>query len=100
MLRPIKNNIIFAFIDDINGKSIVSKMQNGIIRVANVTEQNVPRWGKVLAIGEAVVPEISVGKYVLIEPLMWTTGAEIDDIRVWKTDDSKVMAIADEPLYE
>ena len=53
------------------------------------------RWGKVLALGSEVIPDITLDTYILVEPMMWTEKVMLDDLPIWQTDDEKILAITD-----
>lgn len=94
---PIKNNVLFQFLDEISGpkrKFTDRKTEGGIILPVLDSGQKSPRWGKVLAAGPEA--DVKVGEYVLIETLMWSNGTQVDGVKLWKTDDSKVMLVTND----
>jgi len=97
-IRPLNNNIMFQFLEQTGGKKGVFQEDaraSGIIIVASNDKQKVHRWAEVLAVGpkvDGVVP----GDFILIEALMWMEGTEVDGVRMWKTDDSKVLAVTND----
>jgi len=94
MIRPLRNHIVFAFYDEVTSKGTFrSTTESGIIVVNNTEAAKEARWGKVLAIGPEVESDITVGTDILIEPLMWTLGVDVDGVRIWRTDSSKVLAV-------
>lgn len=94
-LTPIYDVILFQFIDETSGtkRGFTDVTKSGIIIHQATSLQKVARWGKVLAAGpdSAVEP----GQYVLIEALQWTLRSEVDGHPVWKTDDSRILAVVD-----
>jgi len=99
-LRPLGKNIIFQFLDEITGSkgALVSRPTASgiIIPHTAASQQKLPRWGKVVAVGPDV-DGIVAGEYILIEPLMWTFGAKLNDKeKVWKTDETKVLLVTDD----
>lgn len=97
-IMPLKNNIMFEFLDETGGAKgkFTDRRygETGIIIPTLDSSQKLPRWGRVLAVGpEATVVE---GEYILIEALMWTYGTEVDGVKMWKTDDSKVLMVTDD----
>lgn len=95
-LYPLLNGILFVFNEQLeqgkfveyHGKVYVGKSDDSSIKNA--------RWGKVIAIGPDVKDDgIKVGKHILIEPLAWTKGLEYDGIKIWRTDESRVMAVSE-----
>lgn len=98
-LRPLKNNIIFQFVDGhtvVRGKMFFEERAGPII-IPKIFDQSVksPRWGVVLAVGPEVDAEIKVGSNILIEPLMWTHGVRLNGELHWRTNSKSVMALRD-----
>lgn len=97
-LRPLNNTILFSFIDDSAGGMFISKTHSGIL-LSQVPKdfdaQRTPRWGRALAIGPKV-NDVRIGDLILIEGLQWTEGFKYDEVRIWKTDEEKVMAITND----
>lgn len=99
-VRPLKNNVIFKFLDETTGKKgsfVDRQLASGIILPgAQVSRQKVHRWGLVVAAG----PEadgLNPGDYILIESMMWMEGVKLaDGEKVWKTDSSKVLAVTND----
>ena len=96
-LRPLRNNIIFRFLEKTEGSkgAFNERTSSGIIIPLTQSTQKAHRWAEVLAVGplvDGVVP----GDYILIEALMWMEGVKYDDGKVWKTDDSKVLAVTND----
>ncbi len=99
-LRPLGNNVMFKFLDETVGKVgafIETYQKLGIIIPATKSTQKVARWGQVVALGpEAEASGLKVGDYILIEALMWMEGVKFDGGKIWKTDDSKVLAVTND----
>lgn len=94
---PLKNNILFKFLDETGGakgKFTDRKTASGIVLPTLDSGQKLPRWGEVLAVGPD--SDVQVGEYILIEGLMWSFGTEVDGVKMWKTDDSKVLFVTDD----
>lgn len=92
-LRPLKNTVLFQFLDDTGGaKGRFSERYNGsiVIPVLNSNQNKSSRWGKVVSIGPDV-REVKVGDFILIEPLQWTNNEVFEGEKIWKTDESKIM---------
>jgi hypothetical protein len=96
-LRPLGDNFLFAFLDDNSEGRFIDRSRAGIIMTnQNILGQSgVPRWGKVLAIGNDVI-DFKLGDYVLIEAGMWTIGFKHDGVKIWKSDQQKVCAITED----
>jgi co-chaperonin GroES (HSP10) len=97
-LQPITNGIFFQFVEDSTGGRFINSAASGIIISSQASDQaNLPRWGKVTAVGPNVT-DVRVGEFVLIEPGMWTQGFKtVDGQQLWKTDEEKVLAVSDQP---
>jgi co-chaperonin GroES (HSP10) len=88
---------MFQFIEETGGSrgSFTERpLSSGIIIPAVASKQKVHRWGKAIAVGPKA--EVQVGDYILIEALMWMEGTQIDGVKMWKTDDSKILAITND----
>ena len=100
MLKPLHNVILFVFLDETTGKTgafIESHQKYGIIIPATKSTQKVARWGEVVALGpKAADAGLKVGDFILIEALMWMEGVKFEDGKVWKTDDSKILAVTND----
>lgn len=92
-IRPLRNNVIFKFLDDriSNQGAFIEQTRSGIIIPLTQRTQKVHRWGVVVAAGPEA--EVVEGDFILIESLMWMEGVKVDDEMVWKTDDSKILAV-------
>lgn len=94
-INPLRDTIIFQFIDETNGiqRGFTDITKSGIIIQQAASQQKVARWGQVKAVG----PEsaVEVGQFVLVEALQWTLRTEVDNEPLWKTDDSRVLAVVD-----
>lgn len=94
-VAPLRDTIIFQFIDETSGiqRGFTDVTKSGIVIAQAPSQQKVARWGKVVAVG----PESGVlpGQFVLIEALQWTTRTEIDGDNFWKTEDSRILAVTD-----
>ena len=99
-IKAIRNHIIFQF-----EREVVRKSDNGYTRnqfkdttdwgfeINSYDESSKePQWGIALSVGSEV-EEVKVGDRILVEALQWTEGIDTDDGKVWRTDETKVMAI-------
>jgi hypothetical protein len=96
-LKPLKDSFLFAFFND-NAEGLFFERNSGKIILTNKDfdgQGKYARWGKVLAIG-GTVTDFNVGDIVLIEAGMWTLGCEFDGVKVWKSDQTKVIAIGED----
>lgn len=93
MLKPIHDAILFTFVDPIKGIMFVEQTVSGIFLGQSHTKTSqTARWAKVLAVGPEV-DNCDAGDTILIEPLMWTHGFNFQDVKIWKTDASKILAV-------
>jgi co-chaperonin GroES (HSP10) len=101
-LRPIKNHIIFKFVDKIVVRSDLGKRRtqfqeetdSGIVLTSFDESAKHPRWAIVEAVGPDVTDKnIIAGSKVLIEGLKWTEAIEVDGDDVWRTDEEWLLAI-------
>ena len=98
-VMPVNTKIMFKFVEDVESKGFTPVSKGGIVLVEhdhNMIKEN--RWGKVLAVGEDVDGEISVGEYIYIEALGWTTHMSLEDTvkaeKFWFTDEEKVICVS------
>jgi co-chaperonin GroES (HSP10) len=98
-IKPLKNNVLFKFLDRTGGQQgkFTDRTRSGII-LTNLSEggQKDARWGVVVAVGPDAEQDVQVGEYILIEPMMWTFGVEVEGEKLWKTDPTKIMAVTDD----
>lgn len=95
MLTPVDKGIFFIFADDTSSTHFKNKTASGII-VQGGPQSDQPRWGGVIQVG-GNVEGIEVGDCILIEKGGWTPGFVTDGVRMWKTDETKVLVVSDEP---
>ena len=99
-LRPLGNNVMFKFLDEtvgVKGAFVETHQKLGIIIPVTKSTQKAARWGEVVALGpKAAEAGLAVGDYILIEALMWMEGVKFEDGKVWKTDDSKILAVTND----
>lgn len=96
-LKPLKNIVMFTFLDETGGAKgafSAALAESGIILPASVSLQKTHRWGRVVAAGPEA--EVVEGDLILVEALMWMEGVKFDGRKVWKTDDSKILAVTDD----
>jgi hypothetical protein len=95
-LRALNNVVMFKFLDETGGSKGRFHEQtrpSGIIIVPTVSTQKVHRWGQVVVAGPKT--DLVPGDYILIESLMWMEGNEWEGGKIWKTDDTKILAVTD-----
>lgn len=94
-ITPIKNNIIFSFVDAVNSKGEFEKpsTESGIVLKSSFDDSaKSPRWVNVLAVGPEC-KDVKVGMQALLPNLRWTAHTKVEGQMVWKTDESEVVAV-------
>ena len=97
-LRPIKNHIIFQFVDEVdaNGK-FVEKTDWGFVIPGHFDNSaKSPRWCNVVEVGPEC-EDIKAGQQILVQALKWTPGFKLDDVRYWRTDETQVSVTRTSP---
>jgi hypothetical protein len=98
MLHPISNGIFFIFEDDVTDTKFANKTKSGIALVAGTGDQvNIPRWGTAILVGPEC-EQVQAGDYILVEKGMWTPSFKSSGLKLWKTDETKVLCTSDEAL--
>lgn len=97
-IKPIGKAILFSFVEEARDGMFIPTTKSGIIMTnQNMDHNRTAKWGKVITKGSDVPDEIAkVGEYILIEPLQWTLSATIEGQKMWKTDETKVIASSSE----
>lgn len=93
-LRPIRNHIVFQFIDEVDNKGqFVKTTKWGFVIPGHFDNSaKAPRWGTVVGVGPET-KHCKVGQQVLINALKWTESAKFDGERIWRTDDTQIVAV-------
>jgi co-chaperonin GroES (HSP10) len=97
-LRPLKTTVLFSFLDETAGsKGQFTERTKGtiIIPALRSAQDKTPRWARVTAVGPDVDGVVE-GDFILIEPLQWTRHEVFEGEKVWKTDDSKILAVTND----
>lgn len=89
---PIRDSIIFEFAQVTRNGFFRNETDWGFMIAGEDYDAQKPRWGKVENIGPDV-KNVSVGDYILIEPMKWTTSSEVDGKPLWRTAESQVMLV-------
>lgn len=95
-IRPIKNHILFEFVDGVNARGEFEKQKTeaGLWLQGSADDSaKSPRWATVLCVGPDVPTDIKVGEQILIPALRWTLGTKLGEQRLWKTDSKQVVAV-------
>lgn len=97
-LRPLRSTVLFQFLDDTGGaKGRFSERTKGqiIIPVLDSAQHKTDRWGKVVSVGPDVFG-VAPGEFILVKALQWTRAAEIDGMKIWKTNDEQIIVVTDD----
>lgn len=95
-VKPTRNKIAFTFLQTPEAGRFTHQTDSGIQVIQDADKQlDASRWGVVVAVGTEV-EYVSKGDFVLIEHLKWTEGLEIENTKVWFTDESQIIAVTDE----
>lgn len=90
--------IIFQFLEHATGKGFTNKTAWDFEVKTHEDNAKNPRWAVVVLVGPDVPAHIQPGNFVMIEPLMWTHGFEVDTVKYWATDHAKVIgAVTEKP---
>jgi len=93
-LTAIKNNIIFKFVEGVNSSGEFEKTETASIihQLANFDESaKDPRWVKIVSVGPDCT-FVKEGMQVLLPALRWTNSTKFDGERIWKSDETQVVA--------
>lgn len=96
-LHPVANTILFTFLDETGGAAgaFVERTKSMIIVPKLNSTQKQERWARAERVGPDV-HEVEPGDLILIEPLQWTRNEVFEGQKIWKTDESKVMAVTND----
>jgi hypothetical protein len=96
ILKPLSNYFLFKFVNTTRAGKFVERNSGQIILTnKNIDQQGkYARFGEVTAVGKDV-KDFTIGDIVLIEPLMWTQEIVYNGESIWKSDDTKVLGIAE-----
>lgn len=96
-IDPVRDHVIFTFVEDISNERFINSTSSGILTTSNSLEQtNHPRWVKIHAVGPKAY-DVKPGDYALVEAGKWTNQFVVDGTRYWKTDESQLLAVSDQP---
>ncbi len=94
-IKPLGNNIMFIFVDDVRQGMFYDVEKSGIIIGKSYDgSAKEPRWGVVTAVGPDV-DGIQPGQKILMEPLRWTEAMKVNNKSVWFTRESEIMCVAE-----
>lgn len=96
-LRPVKNVILFTFLDETSGAAghFTERTKSLIIVPKLSSTQRQERWVKVQAIGPDVA-DIKVGDLLLLQALGWTRSEKFEGEKIWMTNDTKVLLVTND----
>jgi hypothetical protein len=95
-IRAIYNQILFQFIDRVNNKGQFeeAKSNGGIIIIGGFDDSaKQARWARVVSLGPDCSDVLRApGVEILIENLKWTEGVSLEGQKLWKTDETQLLA--------
>jgi co-chaperonin GroES (HSP10) len=91
-VTTIHDKILFTFEDEHGAGGFNNVSEGGIVFSSFHHDVREPRWGVVLVVGPDV-KDVSVGDRILIEPLKWSEGHDVDGLKIWMTEESQVMVV-------
>lgn len=94
-MKVLHNEILFEFVQETSAGSFDNKTSWGFEIKSAEKDLKYPRWATVVEIGPDV-RAVQKHHYILIEHLMWTLPVFIGGRKVWKTDETKIIAISEE----
>lgn len=97
-MKAIGDSILFKFVQNVDTSNFENKLDWGLVIKAPTEDSAQPRWAIVESIGDDV-NGLSIGDYILIEPLMWTNFVEHSGSKYWRTTSDKVI-ISNSSLVE
>ncbi|MNI44737.1 hypothetical protein D3C73_991300 [compost metagenome] len=96
-LHVSDNGLLFKFDQVVTTEGLFREEKIGMIEIVRSVDASVKssRWATVLKVGPGIIDKgIVVGAKVLIEQLQWSRAIKLDDgTSVWKTDESKLLAV-------
>lgn len=97
-IKPLSNNVLFQFEDDVRDGMFFDVEKSGIIIGKSCDgSAKQPRWGKVLAVGPDVdTNDVNVGQRILIDALRWTEAYTINERKYWFTRVTEILCVEDQ----
>lgn len=89
-MNAIGKSILFKFVQNVDSTNFENKLDWGFVIKAPTEDSSQPRWGVIQSLGSECT-DLSVGDYILIEPLMWTNFVEHDGSKYWRTTADKII---------
>lgn len=96
-LKPLGKAFLFEFLAETLGGKFIERSKGQLILLNQDLEYQarLARWVRVVAVGD-LVEDLNIGDIVLVEALQWTTEVKFENNKYWKSDISKVIAVADD----
>ena len=97
-IQALGSVVLFIFLDETSGAKGAFVEKHGTLIIPQTrSTQKVARWGEVVALGpKAQAAGLKIGDFILIEALMWMEGIKFEGQKIWKTDDSKILAVSND----
>ncbi len=93
-MKFLRDSIVFTFVQ-VSREGFFRNETNWGFKISGADiDAGKERWGLVSEVGPDV-KYVKPGQYILIEPLKWTTGIEIENQTLWRTKEEFVVATSD-----
>lgn len=95
-IKSIHNSFVFKFVDRVNSKGEFERgtTKSGFILQSSADDSaKLPRWVDIINAGPSC-EFIKTGDRVLLPALRWTAAGTFDGGKLWKSDETQVVAIA------
>ncbi len=93
-LKPLKNNIVFQFMDEVTSKGqfVEAMSTRGLFMTASHDDSaKRPRWCRVVAVGPDCMT-VKPDDLILLPSLRWSESAKMSGQSYWKTNEDEVVA--------
>ena len=88
------NGIVFKFSDAVKRGMFTIYSETGLIIPPSTSDStDNMRQAIVYSVGPDVKSEINVGDTILIDTLRWTEGFDVNEDKLWKTDENSIVAV-------
>jgi hypothetical protein len=96
IIEAIQNHIVFEFIDQVTNSGVFEgNKTDQVIELLDSVDNSASqaRWARIVSLGPDCSSELREPDCeILIENLKWTAGVVFSGRRVWRTDDTYVLA--------
>ena len=93
-VQPLRDSIFFTFVQVTRDGFFKNETSWGFEIAGTDYDASKHRWGLVEQVGPDVT-KVSVGDYVLIEQLKWTTALRVNGEKLWRTAEPHIILKSD-----